>query len=64
VMQFYEHFGGGVQPVQKVVRVQESGRIRLTIPGRRNLPPEGVTAPGLMVEPRPGTLAPGQPAPL
>ena len=64
VMQFYEHFGGGVRPVQQVVKVQESGRIRLTIPGRRNLPPEGITAPGLMVEPRAVTLSAGQPAPL
>ena len=64
VMQFYEHFGGGARPVQQVVKVQETGRIRLTIPGRRNLPPEGMTAPGLMVEPGPVTLSAGQPTPL
>jgi hypothetical protein len=45
VMQFYEHFGGGPK---KVVKAADPGRIRLTLPGRRNLPPDGVNVPGLM----------------
>lgn len=49
VMQFYEHFSGP----RRVTRTHDTGRIRLTIPGRRNLPPEGVAAPGLLAEPGP-----------
>ena len=36
VMQFHEHFGGG----KKVARTQE-GRIRITLPARRNMPASG-----------------------
>ena len=36
VMQFHDHFGGG----QKSQRTQD-GRIRVTLPGRRNMPPAG-----------------------
>lgn len=37
VMQFYEHFGGGV----KKLVVKDDGRIRVTLPGRRNMPAAG-----------------------
>ena len=47
VMQFYDHFSGP----KRVTRAVDTGRIRLTIPGRRNLPAEGVAAPGLVKEP-------------
>ena len=65
VMQFYEHFGGGPQHgLQKVTRVEETGRIRVTIPGRRNLPSEGVSVPGLMAEPKVADPASSIPARL
>lgn len=48
VRQFYDHFSGP----KRVTRATDTGRIRLTIPGRRNLPPDGVRAPGLLPEPR------------
>ncbi len=34
VLQFYQYFGGGI----KTVAVKDDGRIRVTLPGRRNLP--------------------------
>lgn len=34
VLQFYQYFGGGI----KQVAVKDDGRIRVTLPGRRNLP--------------------------
>ncbi len=34
VLQFYQHFGGGI----KKVAVKDDGRIRVTLPGRRNMP--------------------------
>jgi len=47
VMQFYDHFSGP----KRVTRAVDTGRIRLTIPGRRNMPADGVAAPGLTKEP-------------
>jgi len=47
VLQFYDHFSGP----KRVTRAVDTGRIRLTIPGRRNLPAAGVLAPGLLKEP-------------
>ncbi len=55
VMQFYEHYSGP----KLVTRVVETGRIRLTIPGRRNLPPDLGALPGLMAQP--GAVAPAAP---
>ena len=37
VMQFYEHFGGGL----KKLAARDDGRIRVTLPARRNLPTPG-----------------------
>ena len=37
VMQFYEHFGGGV----KKLVAKDDGRIRVTLPGRRTMPAAG-----------------------
>ena len=65
VMQFYEHFGGGRQHgLQKVTKVEETGRIRVTIPGRRNMPVDGVSIPGLMAEPKAADPASSNPARL
>jgi hypothetical protein len=56
VMQFYEHFSGP----RRVTRAIDTGRVRLTIPGRRNLPADGVGPPGLLREP--GIAPAGAPA--
>ncbi|MBL8386252.1 MAG: lytic transglycosylase domain-containing protein [Burkholderiales bacterium] len=47
VMQFYEHFTG--PKVEVVTRKVDTGRIRLTIPGRRNLPVDAGAAGGLLL---------------
>ena len=60
VMQFYEHFGGGVKKVGPL----KDGRVRLALPPRRgNLPPDGVYVPGLMSAPQTvdAAGAPGRP---
>ena len=50
VMQFYEHFGGGLKKIEAAPR----SRIRVTLPpARRNFPPEGVAVPqGMVAEPQ------------
>lgn len=55
VLQFYAHFGGGIK---KLVG-KEDGRIRVTLPGRRNMP---VSSEGRMAA-QPGALARPEAAP-
>jgi hypothetical protein len=59
VMQFYEHFGGGARG--KVSKGND-GRIRVLIPGRRNLPPDGnnplMREGGAVLPGPPGALSP------
>ena len=55
VMQFYEHFGGGEKKVRRAAARAPAGPAVLSLPGRRNLPPEGLHIPGLTRD-RPATV--------